>query len=157
MKQPKSTQAWSQLQAGHTCREKGQHKQAATHYQTARQLFRAAECPKGLLAACTQLGHHYEIAGDLDESLRYFQEARAACSPSRSLRDIAEAEGYVGFIQQSQSRFAEAAAHYHQALQYAQLDGDKRRAQNEWVAALRLFKQLGMERHSQAVIRAMAA
>jgi len=153
MNPSKLTQAWFHLQAGHTCREKGQREQAATHYQTARQLFRAQGCPKGLLAACTQLG----LAGDLDESLRYFQVARAACSPSRSLRDIAEAEGYVGFIQQSQSRFAEAAAHCHQALQYAQRDGDKRREQNEWVAALRLFKQLGMERHSQAVIRAMAA
>ena len=66
------------------------------------------KCQKGLFEACTQLGHHCEIAGDLDTSLQYFQ-------------------------------------------------GDKRRALAEWIAALRLFKQLGMERQSQAVIRAMAA
>ena len=35
--------------------------------------------------------------------------------------------------------------------------GDKRRALAEWVAALRLFKQLGMEMQSQAVLKAMAA
>ena len=124
MNPPKTTKAWTHLKLGHTCRKKGQHEQAATHYQTARQLFRAKECPKGLFAACTQLGHHCEIAGDLNGSLQYFQEALAACSPSRSLCDLAEAEGNVGFIKQGQSRFAEAATHYRKAIQYAQEGGD---------------------------------
>ena len=124
MNPPKTTKAWTQLEWGHTCRKKGQNEQAATYYQTARRLFRAEECQKGLFAACTQLGHHYEIAGDLDGSLQYFQEALAACSPSRSLRDLAEAEGNVGFIKQSQSRFAEATAYYRKSIQHAQEGGD---------------------------------
>ena len=124
MNPPKTTKAWTQLEWGHTCRKKGQHEQAATYYQTARRLFRAEGCQKGLFAACTQLGHHCEIAGDLDGSLQYFQEALAACSPSRSLRDLAEAEGNVGFIKQSQSRFAEAIAYYRKSIQHAQEGGD---------------------------------
>ncbi|MYB67194.1 MAG: tetratricopeptide repeat protein [Gemmatimonadetes bacterium] len=124
MNLPKTTKAWTQLEWGHTCREKGQNEQAATYYQTARRLFRAEGCQKGLFAACTQLGHHCEIGGDLDGSLQYFQEALAACSPSRSLRDLAEAEGNVGFIKQSQSRFAEATAYYRKSIQHAQEGGD---------------------------------
>ena len=124
MNPPKKTKAWTHLKLGHTCQKKGQTEQAATHYQTARRLFRAEECQKGLFAACTQLGHHYEIAGDLDGSLQYFQEALAACPPSRSLCDLAEAEGNVGFIKQSQSRFAEATAYYRKAIQHAQEGGD---------------------------------
>ncbi len=124
MNPPKTTKAWTHLEWGNTCRKKGQHEQAATHYQTARRLFRAEGCQKGLFEACTQLGHHCEIAGDLDGSLQYFQEALAACSPSRSLCDLAEAEGNVGFIKQSQSRFAEAAAYYRKSIQHAQEGGD---------------------------------
>ncbi len=124
MSSPKTTKAWTHLQLGYTCRKKGQHEQAATHYQTARRLFRAEGCQKGLFEVCTQLGHHCEIAGDLDGSLQYFQEALAACSPSRSLCDVAEAEGNVGFIKQSQSRFAEATAYYRKAIQHAQQGGD---------------------------------
>ena len=120
----KITKAWTQLKWGHTCRKKEQNEQAATHYQTARRLFRAAGCQKGLFEACTQLGHHCEIAGDLDGSLQYFQEALTACSPSHSLRDLAEAEGNVGFIKQSQSRFAEATAYYRKAMQHTQEGGD---------------------------------
>ena len=124
MNPPKATTAWTQLKLGHTCREKGQNEQAATHYQTARRIFRAKGCQEGLFEACTQLGHHCEIAGDLDRSLQYFQEALAACSPSRSLRDLAEAEGNIGFIKQSQSRFAEATAYYRKSMQHAQEGGD---------------------------------
>ena len=124
MNPPKTTKAWTHLLLGHTYREKGQNEQAATHYQTARRLFRAEECQKGLFEACTQLGHHYEIAGDLDESLRYFQEALTACPPNRSPCDLAEAEGNVGFIKQCQSRFAEATAYYRKAMQHAQEGGD---------------------------------
>lgn len=124
MKPLKTTKAWTQLKRGHTCRKKGQREQAATYYRTARRLFRAGPCQKGLFAACTQLGHHWEIAGDLDQSLRYFQEALAACSPRRALCDAAEAEGNVGFIKQGQARFAEAATHYRKAMQYAQAEGD---------------------------------
>ena len=124
MNPPKTTKAWTQLEWGNTCRKKGQNEQAATYYQTARRLFRAEGCQKGLFAACTQLGHHCEIAGDLDGSLQYFQEALAACSPNRSLRDLAEAEGNVGFIKQSQSRFAEATAYYRKSIQHAQEGGD---------------------------------
>ena len=124
MNPPKTTKAWTQLEWGNTCREKRQHEQAATHYQTARRLFRAEECPKGLFAACTQLGHHCEIVGDLDGSLQYFQEALAACSPNHSLRDLAEAEGNVGFIKQCQSRFAEATAYYRKSMQHAREGGD---------------------------------
>ena len=40
---------------------------------------------------------------------------------------------------------------------YARQDGNKQRALAEWVAALRLFKQLGMEMQSRAVLKAMAA
>jgi tetratricopeptide (TPR) repeat protein len=123
MNPPKTTKAWTHLEWSHTCRKKGQHEQAATHYHTARRLFRAEKCQKGLFAACTQLGHHCEIAGDLDGSLQHFQEALAACSPSRSLRDLAEAEGNVGFIKQCQSRFAEATAYYRKAIQHAQEGG----------------------------------
>ena len=124
MKPPKTTKAWSHLNRGHACREKGQPEQATIHYQTARRLFRAGKCQKGLFEACTQLGHHCEIAGDLDTSLQYFQEALAACSPSRAPGDAAEAEGNVGFIKQGQARFAEAATHYRKAMQYAQQGGD---------------------------------
>ncbi len=124
MNPPKTTKAWTHLEWGNTCRKKGQHEQAAPHYQTARRLFRAKECQKGIFAACTQLGHHCEIAGDLDGSLQYFQEALAACSPNRSLCDLAEAEGNVGFIKQCQSRFDEATAYYHKSMQHAQEGGD---------------------------------
>ena len=124
MNPPKTTKAWTHLLSGHTCREKGQHKQAAPHYQTARRLFRAEGCQKGIFEACTQLGQYCEIAGNLDESLQYFQEALVACSPGRSLRDLAEAEGNIGFIKQSQSRFAEATAYYRKAMQHAQEGGD---------------------------------
>ena len=124
MNPPKTTKAWTHLKLGHTCEKKGQNEQATTHYQTARRLFRAEGCQKGLFAACSQLGHHCEIAGDLDGSLQYFQEALAACSPNRSLRDLAEAEGNVGFIKQSQSRFAEATAYYRKSIQHAQEEGD---------------------------------
>ena len=124
MSPPKTTKAWTHLEWGHTCRKKGQNEQAATHYQTARRLFRAEGCQKGLFAACTQLGHHCEIAGDLDGSLQYFQEALASRSPNHSLRDLAEAEGNVGFVKQSQSRFAEATAYYRKAMQHAQEGGD---------------------------------
>ena len=124
MNPPKTTKAWTHLEWGNTCREKRQHEQAATHYQTARRLFRAEGCQKGLFAACTQLGHHCEITGDLDGSLQYFQEALAACSPNRSLRDLAEAEGNVGFIKQCQSRFDEATASYRKSMQHAQEGGD---------------------------------
>ena len=124
MNPPKKTKAWTHLKLGHTCQKKGQTEQAATHYQTARRLFRAGKCQKGLFAACTQLGHHCEIAGDLDGSLQYFQEALAACSPKRSLCDLAEAEGNVGFIKQCQSRFAEATAYYRKSMQHAQEGGD---------------------------------
>ena len=124
MNSPKKTKAWTQLLLGHTCRKKGQNGQAATHYQTARRLFRAEGCQKGLFEACTQLGHHCEIAGDLDGSLQYFQEALTACSPNRSLCDLAEAEGNVGFIKQCQSRFDEATAYYRKSIQHAQEGGD---------------------------------
>ncbi len=124
MNSPKTTKAWTHLKWGHTCRKKGQHEQATTHYQTARRLFRAGKCQKGLFAACTQLGDHYQIAGDLDGSLQYFQEALAACSPNRSRCELAEAEGNVGFIKQSQARFAEAATHYRKAIQHAQEGSD---------------------------------
>ena len=124
MNPPRKTKAWTHLEWGHTCREKGQHEQAATHYQTARRLFRAEECQKGLFATCTQLGHHCEIAGKIDESLQYFQEALAACSPGCSLCDVAEAEGNIGFIKQGQSRFTEAATYYRKAIQHAQEGGD---------------------------------
>lgn len=124
MNPPKTTKAWTHLLLGHTCREKGQTEQAATHYQTARRLFRAGKCQKGLFEACTQLGHHCGVAGDPDGSLRYFQEALAACSPSRSLCDLAEAEGNVGFIKQCQSCFAEATAYYRKSMQHAQEGGD---------------------------------
>ena len=120
----KTTKAWTQLKWGHTCRKKGQREQATAHYRTARRLFRAGPCQKGLFEACTQLGHYWEIAGDLNQSLRYFQEALAACSPSRVPCDTAEAEGNVGFIKQGQARFAEAATHYRKAMQYAQAGGD---------------------------------
>ena len=120
----KTTKAWTQLKWGHTCRKKGQREQATAHYRTARRLFRAGPCQKGLFEACTQLGHYWEIAGDLNQSLRYFQEALAACSPSRAPCDTAEAEGNVGFIKQGQARFAEAATHYRKAMQYAQAGGD---------------------------------
>ena len=50
MNPPKTTKAWTQLEWGHTCRKKGQNEQAATYYQTARRLFRAEECQKGLFA-----------------------------------------------------------------------------------------------------------
>ena len=124
MNPPQKTKAWTHLKLGHTCQKKGQTEQAATHYQTARRLFRAEGCQKGLFAACTQLGHHCEITGDLDGSLQYFQEALAACSPNRSLRDLAEAEGNVGFIKQCQSRFDEATASYCKSMQHAQEGGD---------------------------------
>ena len=47
MNSPKTTKAWTHLKWGHTCRKKGQHEQAATHYQTARRLFPRREVPKG--------------------------------------------------------------------------------------------------------------
>ena len=53
-----------------------------------------------------------------------FQEALAACSPNRSLCDLAEAEGNVGFIKQCQSRFDEATEYYRKAMQHAQEGGD---------------------------------
>ncbi len=124
MNPPKTTNASTHLLLGHTCRKKGQNEQAATHYQTARRLARAEGCQKELFAACTQLGHHCEIAGDLDRSLQYFQEALAACSPSHSPCDTAEAEGNIGFVKQCQARFAEAATYYRQAMQHAQQGGD---------------------------------
>ena len=124
MNPPKTTKAWTHLLLGKHCEKKGQNEQAATHYQTARRLFRAEECQKGLFEACTQLGHRCEIAGDLDGSMQYFQEALAACSPNRSLCDLAEAEGNIGFIKQSQAHFAEATAYYRKAMQHAREGGD---------------------------------
>ena len=124
MNPPKTTEAWTHLESGNTCQKKGQNEQAVTHYQTARRLFRAEECQKGLFETCIQLGHHCEVAGDLDGSLQYFQEALAACSPSRSRCDLAEAEGFVGFIKQCQSHFAEATVYYRKAMQHAQEGGD---------------------------------
>lgn len=109
---------------GNTCQKEGQNEQAITHYQKARRLFLAEECQEGLFEACTQLGHRYEIAGDLDGSLQYFQEALAACSPNRSPCDLAEAEGNVGFIKQRQSHFDEATGYYRKAMQHAQEGGD---------------------------------
>ena len=120
----KTTEAWTYLELGNTCQKEGEHEQAITHYQKARRLFLAEECQEGLFEACTQLGHRYEIAGDLDGSLQYFQEALAACSPNRSPCDLAEAEGNVGFIKQCQSRFDEATGYYCKAMQYAQEGGD---------------------------------
>ena len=40
---------------------------------------------------------------------------------------------------------------------YARQDGNKQWALAEWMTALHLFKQLGMEMQSRAVIKAMAA
>ncbi|MCY3667996.1 MAG: tetratricopeptide repeat protein [Gemmatimonadetes bacterium] len=120
----KTTEAWTYLEMGNTCQKEGQNEQAITHYQKARRLFLAEECQEGLFEACTQLGHRYEIAGDLDGSLQYFQEALAACSPNRSPCDLAEAEGNVGFIKQCQSQFDEATEYYRKAMQHAQEVGD---------------------------------
>ena len=123
MNPPKTTEAWTHLELGNTCRKKEQNEQAATHYQKARRLFLAEECQDGLFESCTQLGHRCEIAGDLDGSLQYFQEALAACSPNRSPCDLAGAEGNIGFIKQCQSRFDEAIVYYRKAMQHAQ-EGD---------------------------------
>lgn len=120
----KTTEAWTYLELGNTCQKEGQNEQAITHYQKARRLFLAEECQEGLFEACTQLGHRYEIAGDLDGSLQYFQEALIACSPNRSPCDLAEAEGNVGFIKQCQSHFDEATEYYRKAMKHAQEGGD---------------------------------
>lgn len=120
----KTTEAWTYLELGNTCQKEGQNEQAITHYQKARRLFLAEECQEGLFEACTQLGHRYEIAGDLNGSLQYFQEALIACSPNRSPCDLAEAEGNVGFIKQCQSHFDEATEYYRKAMKHAQEGGD---------------------------------
>lgn len=86
----------------------------------------------------TLLADLYMTAGDLAMAQRHIQASMDLCRQLGNTR--MQAFNYVSL-----------------GNLYAQQDGDKRRALNEWVTALRLFRQLGMEMQSQAVIRAMAA
>ena len=120
------------------CRDLGHIERALSSGNEALSIYRAEGHVHGRCNMASLLGDLYMAAGDLKMAQRHIQGSMDLCHQLGNAQ--MQAFNYVSL-----------------GNLYARQDGDKRRAMAEWIAALRLFKQLGMELQSQAVIRAMAA
>ncbi len=119
-------------------RDLGHTERALSSGNEALSIYRAQGHAQGRCSMATLLADLYITAGDLAMAQRHIEVSIDLCRQLGNAR--MQAFNYVSL-----------------GNLYAQQDGDKRRALAEWVAALRLFKQLGMEVQSQAVLKAMAA
>ena len=120
------------------CRDLGHIERALSSGNEALGIYVAQGHAQGRCGMATLLADLYMTAGDLAMAQRHIQASMDLCRQLGNARMLAFNYVSLGNL-------------------YAQQDGDKRRALAEWVTALRLFRQLGMEMQSQAVIKAMAA
>ena len=120
------------------CRDLGHTERALSSGNEALSIYIAQGHAHGRCGMATLLADLYMTAGNLEIAQQHIQTSMDLC------RQLGNAR-------------MQALNHVSLGNLYTQQDGDKRRALAEWVAALRLFKQLGMEMQSQAVLKAMAA
>ena len=120
------------------CRDLGHIERALSSGNEALNIYMAQGHAQGRCGMATLLADLYMTVGDLETAQQHIQASMNLCRQLGNAR--MQAFNYVSL-----------------GNLYAQQDGNKQRALNEWVAALRLFRQLGMEMQSQAVLKAMAA
>ncbi len=120
------------------CRDLGRTERALSSGNEALSIYIAQGHAQGRCGMATLLADLYMAVGDLEMAQRHIQDSMDLCRQLGNAR--MQAFNYVSL-----------------GNLYAKQDGDKQRASTEWLTALRLFKELGMERQSQAVLKVMAA
>lgn len=120
------------------CRDLGHTERALSSGNEALSIYIAQGHAQGRCGMATLLADLYMAVGDLEMAQRHIQDSMDLCRQLGNAR--MQAFNYVSL-----------------GNLYAKQDGDKQRASTEWLTALRLFKELGMERQSQAVLKVMAA
>ena len=120
------------------CRDLGHIERALSSGNEALSIYIEQGHAQGRCSMASLLGDLYMTADDLEMAQRHIEVSMDLCRQLGNAR--MQAFNYVSL-----------------GNLYARQDGNKRRALAEWVTALSLFKKLGMEMHSQAVIKAMTA